>query len=179
MSDDRPNALLTSTERKLLWGEAGFSADDSRGRSTRTRLRERVCAGVDDVGLLADPEGLEARDAEQIRERLGETGRSRARLAELVALVYRLDPIQFESIVELGVSQGVRRFTPEKELREVSIRIAEPDWRLEEARRQMEAGNPLTDRQVRVLLESTDTSAEDLQDYVQAHPSERPEEYFR
>lgn len=53
--DERPNSLLTKSQREYLRGEKDYSP--STERKTRERIRDRTAAGVSDLKLLSDTLG--------------------------------------------------------------------------------------------------------------------------
>ncbi len=172
MSGDQPSALLTSGQRTFLKGEADFDADGSRGRTTRTRLRRRIHRGIQDFRYLADPTRLDDRDLELLLE--DESEGLKTGFEEMVAFLYRAHPEAAESIIDAGITLGVRRVSPGYSVDDVTISVRKHGAVLRRARERMERDEALTDRQVRILLEESDLPAEKVQDYVRSHRTPSP-----
>lgn len=166
MGHDHANSILTSNHRKFLAGDVEYTWDDSRGRPTRSRIRARILAGLSDFSYLADPERLDERDAAQLAEEPIDDD-----LAEMVAFAYRLAPMSIDTIVETGIRRGVERFHPGYTVDRVEIIISQRHQALNEAQDKLDRGEPLTDREVRLLLELGELPAEELRQYLQDHPS--------
>lgn len=179
MSADQPSALLSKTHRRLLDGETEYAPSDSQGRTTRTRLRERVATGIQDFAYLADPDRLADRDLELLLEDDAERERLLEGFREMIAFIYRASPDDIEYIVEDGVGRGVQRFSQEYEVDEVSVKIQKRGRILRQAHQQMDEDEPLSDRQIRVLLQHGDIDPSDLQEYVQSHPEPTDRSYRR
>lgn len=179
MSQESQSALLTKGHRDLLDGKIDYSRTDSRGRATRSRLRDRVEVGIQDFKYLADPDRFETQDLIQLIDDEEDQIQLEEGLIEMVAFLYRLYPDGFESIIRKGVERGVRRISPEYEVDEVSVSVRKRGQILDRARHKISNEEPLTDGEVRAMLEHGDMSPDDLRDYVQTHPSQFGEEYRR
>jgi len=178
MPDADRDSLLTASQRAFLGGETDAEWSDSTGRATRSRIRKRIWTGLQDFEQLADPASFADRDLDQIRQMGTEqTGQMHTALEEMIAFVYRMAPDRFESIIEAGAKRGVKRIRPDYDVGEVQIPIRKRGQTIERARQRMEKDEPLTDTQVRVLLEAGDHSATDIQEYVQSHPTQPTDEY--
>jgi hypothetical protein len=170
---------LTQGQRDLLEGTADYSPTSSKGRATRTRLRNRVKVGIRDFAYLADPELFDRRDLAQLYDDEADRARLGEELSEMVAFIYRTQPDRIESVVEEGIQKGVQRISPGYEVDEVTISIRKRGQILERARRRIENDEPLTDGQVRAMLEHGQMDPDKLREYVKTHPSPYSADYRR
>lgn len=170
MADAPPNALLTNTQRDFLDGAVEYSPTDSKGRTLRSRLRARVKAGIQDVSYLADPNRLADRDVDQLVATESDRHLLREGGVEMVAFVYRIEPDAVESVISQGLQRGVRRCAPEYAVDDVSININKRGQILDEARRRISENEPVSDIQIRAVLERGDMDPAELKEYVQSHP---------
>lgn len=104
---------------------------------------------------------------------------SSAVLQEMIAFLYRMEPDRFESIVEKGARLGVERFAPEHEVGDVSIPTLKQGGNLKQARRKMDDDDPLTDREIRVMLSDGEISPDELKAHVRSNPSPEVNEWGR
>lgn len=159
-------------------GETDYSATDSQGRTTRTRLRKRVVTGIQDFEYLADPDRFMDRDVDLLLE--DESARRLLEgFREMIAFIYRTFPDDFGHIVEDGVQRGVQRFSPEYEVDEVSINIQKRGRFLSQALDHMDEGEPLSGPQALALLQHGEIDPNELQDYVQSQPEPTAQSYRR
>lgn len=179
MVSERSSALLSKTHRQLLDNETEYNPYDSQGRTTRTRLRKRVATGIRDFDYLADPDRLADEDVELLLEDNAERERLLEGFREMIAFIYRASPDDIEYIVEDGVNRGVQRFSPEYEVDGVSINIQKRGRILSHAREQMDEDEPLSDRQIRTLLQHGDLDPNELKNYIQSHPKPTGRSYRR
>jgi len=125
---------------------------------------------MQDFAYLADPERFSEHDVDLLVDDETEKARFNEGLKEMIAFIYRVEPAGIESIVEEGVQRGVNRCFPEYKVDDVSIKVRKRERILEQARDQMDNGEPLTDAQVRAMLQDGDLPLTELQEYVQSHP---------
>lgn len=179
MGQELPSSLLTKGQRDLLDDNVDYSPTDSKGRTNRTRLRERVEVGIQDFQYLADPDRFDEKDLDQLGgDENGEDSLEEG-LIEMVAFLYRLRPSEFELIIREGITRGVHRIAPEYEVDEVSISVRKRGQILNRAMDKISNEEPLTDGEVRAMLEHGDMDPDDLRDYVQSHPTQSDVEYRR
>jgi hypothetical protein len=98
---------------------------------------------------------------------------------EIIACIYRAFPNDIEYIVEDGLDRGLQRFSPDYEVDEVSISIQKRSRVLSHARQQMDDDEPLSDRQIRALLQQGAIDPNELQEYVQSQPKPIGRSYRR
>lgn len=170
MLEDRQNSLLTKGFREHLENEDAASTGNSKARTTRTRIRDRIKAGIQDFEYLADPDGVNQADIELILDDESSREDLVEGLPEMVAFIYRVQPERLEELIEVGVQRGINRFTPEYVLDQVTVSRQKTGVILDRARRRMEEDKPLTDRQVRELLLHGDIDPAEVQKHVQNHP---------
>jgi hypothetical protein len=186
---DRDRGILTTADRKLLTGTAGLK--DHSERVARQRVRERVREAIFDFRYLADPEYLEDRDLDLIREatdddgrvvtdrlfRLGEGATENVvldpaideALPELIAFAFRVNPSEIEETVQTGIGRALQRGSMEAEVGDVEIPIEVPDDIAERVEKYIDAGFPLTDTEVRVALEREVRPADEIAEHVREH----------
>lgn len=105
--DDRPRGLLSPADRAYLRGETTFDSDQSE-RNARSRIRERVLAGLRDFDLLA--EALSERDRQLIfGKHVGDDPDAVRSLIAALAVCYRGTEdagLDFGTLLEEGVSRA-------------------------------------------------------------------------
>jgi len=137
--DEQTGGLLTPPQRAYLRGEAEIDPDSTHERVTRSRIRDRIHAGLStDFALLS--ESLREDDREQVLEEFSiDVTHS---LIEMVAWIHQAAEktgLDSEQILEEGIERGETRMGNEDITVEVDIELQSGVEWLQE---RFEAGDP-------------------------------------
>lgn len=136
---EQTGGLLTPPQRAYLRGEKDIDPDSTHERVTRSRIRDRLHAGLStDFAVLSG--ALRDDDREQVLEKLGvDVTHS---LIEMVAWVHQAAEttgLDSEKILEEGIERGESRLGNEDVTTEVKLELHSGVKRLRE---RFEAGDP-------------------------------------
>jgi hypothetical protein len=148
MSDERPNAMLTKTQRAFLKGEKEYTGEHAKQQRYQRReaIKERVENTLLDFQLLF--EAWEERGSGDLfgeRPDRGDTGKG---ISALLALLYleTYDRGQFEQLLYRGVNRGESRIHPDERLLRVDFEVSRmPSVDMEDAIRRYRRRGDLSD----------------------------------
>lgn len=176
MGDDngRGRALLTPEQREYLRGER----EPSQERTYRTRLRERIHAGLRDFEYLADPETFSDEEIEIISKTKDVNNSNKSKmpvfreggvgyeevfdplfgdtLIEIAAFLFRASPHpeEYERIVAEGRTRAERR-------------IWDPEDIAENIEQKIERGEQITDAELRFAVAHRVVPLDDLSEHIE------------
>lgn len=161
--NDQTGGLLTPPQREYLRGEADIDPDSTHERVTRSRIRDRLRAGLStDFALLG--ESLREDDREQVLENLGvDVTHSLVEMVSWIHQAAETTGLDSERIFEEGIERGESRLGNEEITAEVEIELHAGVKRLQE---RFESGDPtLTGSELARLKRETAISSDDLGNY--------------
>lgn len=167
MADSDTRGLLTKRERDFLQsGDAG----GSNPRALRQRIRERLRQGVADMALLFDT--MEERDIKQV-PKTGENefdSELRGDYIGTVGLLYRIaaqNGVKTEPLIWEGIHLAHEREHPDR-VGEITVQInsISQDDLIPKVAEKVENGEPLTDIELRTLVENASLLRQGLEEYI-------------